>query len=160
MKTHMEHFYRTAETAHRIQAARRADATLTLLQGSVSITPPVFPLQNSIPRRNTDFIGRSSSIGSMESYLETQRSANGPLLCIVYGLAGVGKTEIALEYAHLVRNKYQALFWVNAENKPLLRSSLGSIGRKLGLFADEDVTDAKVERIVDFLENTGTLCTF
>ncbi|HEY7416248.1 MAG TPA: FxSxx-COOH system tetratricopeptide repeat protein, partial [Ktedonobacteraceae bacterium] len=65
--------------------------------------------------------------------LHQQQSA---LLCqssTVSGLGGVGKTQIAIEYAYRSANDYAAVFWVSAETSESLTSSFLTLAEILNL---------------------------
>ena len=40
----------------------------------------------------------------------TVRSKTGPAYCVLQGLAGIGKKQIALEYTYHYRSEYDAIF--------------------------------------------------
>jgi hypothetical protein len=42
---------------------------------------------------------------------------------VLHGMGGVGKTQIALQYAHLHRDCYTAVFWIDARNKGTMATS-------------------------------------
>ncbi|WP_404869703.1 tetratricopeptide repeat protein [Kitasatospora griseola] len=58
----------------------------------------------------------------------------------VHGLGGVGKTTLALAYAHRYRHAYSAVWWINADSPTRIEQSLAELTRRLlpGLTADRD----------------------
>ncbi|HYU76516.1 MAG TPA: tetratricopeptide repeat protein, partial [Ktedonobacteraceae bacterium] len=62
--------------------------------------------------------------GIRERLMTVQESIH--ILCLC-GLGGIGKTQIALEYAHAYRATYRAVFWVNAETQAQFVSDLVKI---------------------------------
>jgi tetratricopeptide (TPR) repeat protein len=51
----------------------------------------------------------------------------------IYGLGGIGKTEIAVEYAHRFAAEYDIVWWVRAEHVDRVRDSMVKLGRQLKL---------------------------
>jgi tetratricopeptide (TPR) repeat protein len=51
----------------------------------------------------------------------------------MFGLGGVGKTEIAAEYCHRYAKEYTVVWWVRAEQEDTLKNSLIALGRRMGL---------------------------
>ena len=48
--------------------------------------------------------------------------------CVVlYGLGGIGKTQLAIEYIRRHKEKYTAIFWLNANNQDSLKLSFRDV---------------------------------
>ncbi|KAL8904626.1 MAG: hypothetical protein Q9207_003147 [Kuettlingeria erythrocarpa] len=104
-------------------------------------------------KRNTIFTGRDEELEQLQRYLSTPMKDNEARSCAVHGIGGVGKTQLALEYAYRYRLSYQAIFWLRAENTVELLESFSSIGNKLGIVDDVN-QGRRVARILDWLETT------
>lgn len=89
---------------------------------------------SEIPFRNPNFTGRVQELGALRAQL-----ADGSYAVIrqppsaLYGLGGVGKTELAAEYAHRYGADYDVVWWVRADQEDSIRASLVALGRQLGL---------------------------
>src|SRR5215831_1462090 len=64
-------------------------------------------------RRNSFFTGRDVLLQELHAALHPDGSA--PRVQALTGLAGVGKTQAALEYAFRYASAYQAVFWVSSD---------------------------------------------
>ena len=84
-----------------------------------------------IPQRNRNFTGRKELLERLHAGIATQVTAVVPHA--LHGLGGVGKTQVAIEYAHRFRGEYDLVWWISADQPVLLRSSLAALAPHLGL---------------------------
>lgn len=66
------------------------------------------------------------------------------------GMGGLGKTEIAVEYMHTRKAKFDAIFWINSSNAEKIDEGFQDIALKLGLMSQDEAlrSDPKVIREV------------
>lgn len=83
-----------------------------------------------LPPRNTNFTGREATLRELRQRLT---SDNDCTMQVVHGLGGVGKTQLAVEYAYLFRPEYRFVAFVDAEDPDLVASQFASLARELGL---------------------------
>jgi tetratricopeptide (TPR) repeat protein len=99
--------------------------------------PPVW----NVPARNADFTGRGGTLEKLRDKL-----AGGGVAVVVaqalYGLGGVGKTQLALEYAHRFMADYDLVWWVPSERSEEISLALAELARKLGLQVGDNVAEA------------------
>ncbi|MEV7614983.1 FxSxx-COOH system tetratricopeptide repeat protein [Streptomyces sp. NPDC089799] len=84
-----------------------------------------------VPRRNPRFTGRNDVIGALREALA--EAPPGASVVTLLGLSGVGKTQIATEYAYRFASEYDVVWWVPAEDRPTLRERLADLAPELGL---------------------------
>jgi tetratricopeptide (TPR) repeat protein len=100
----------------------------------------------SIPSRNPFFTGRDEYFPEIRNTLLRTRGGWVNQPHAISGLGGIGKTQIAIEYAHRYHGDYTSAFWVCAESRDSLLSGYLTIAallnlphrdeRDLGLVAD------------------------
>ena len=112
-------------------AARLPVQPAQLADGSI-LSSAAIPRIWNVPRRNTDFTGRDDILQRLHDDLAGDGTAV-VLARAVYGLGGVGKTQIALEYAHRFKSGYDLIWWVNAEQPQEISFTLAELARHLGL---------------------------
>ncbi|MFC4052484.1 tetratricopeptide repeat protein [Actinomadura syzygii] len=84
-----------------------------------------------LPRPATRvFVGRHDDYRRLEQVLA---AAAGTVVVTqaVYGMGGVGKSELALQYADRARERYRAVWWVTAENPQQVEAGLAGLTRHL-----------------------------
>jgi NB-ARC domain len=50
---------------------------------------------------------------------------------ILYGLGGIGKTQLAIAYAKRHKDNYSAIFWLNAKDKDSLKQSFARVAKQI-----------------------------
>jgi hypothetical protein len=114
-------------------------------------TFPVFEVPYS---QNKSFTGRDSALSSLRATLEG-KSTFQLTSCVLHGIGGVGKTQLAMEYAYRYRHLYDMVFWLRGETNFDLAKTYGSIARCLGLAHDLDDQSKNIELVRDWLNQTG-----
>ena len=95
--------------------------------------------------RNESFYGRQDILESIKSELLPQPlSQVGPKVLKLCGPGGIGKTQVAIEYAHSMKYSYDAIFWVQADEPGKLSQGFTTIAIELGL-ADGVLQDSRDE---------------
>jgi hypothetical protein len=77
-----------------------------------------FPVQVLPKTRIETFYGREAQIDEIDAYLGNQQLDRLRTFTI-YGRKGIGKTQIALEFAYRHASKFDAIFWVSRETRQL-----------------------------------------
>ncbi|WP_062433027.1 FxSxx-COOH system tetratricopeptide repeat protein [Herbidospora daliensis] len=106
------------------------------------------PIWNVGPRNNT-FTGRSTAMETLRDQLVgSNRAVALPQQAIaLHGLGGVGKTQVALEYAHRFRADYDLVWWISAEQPDLINTALAELATKLNIrYGDSVVAGAEAAR--------------
>ena len=90
--------------------------------------------------RNPRFFGREEAMESLQRKLLPRRDTSIALnqdqavrTAILQGAGGVGKTQIALEFAYRQRHILDAIFWVRADEPLKLANDVNRIALELGL---------------------------
>jgi tetratricopeptide (TPR) repeat protein len=127
------------------------------------------PLWNVPYWRNPFFTDREDTLtGLYSAFASLQTSLRVQALS---GLAGVGKTQVAVEYAYRYANSYQAVLWGHADSPDILLSSFVDLAEILGLPERKETSQPLIVRavkqwlqrntrwllIVDNLEDTDLL---
>jgi TIR domain/NB-ARC domain len=103
--------------------------------------------------RNLFFTGHEDLLMNLATLLRVDQTAALTQSLAISGLGGVGKTQIALEYAYRYRNNYDAVFWTQGETRETLTSSFLTIAELLKL-PEKDAKDQNipVDAVIKWLE--------
>jgi tetratricopeptide (TPR) repeat protein len=103
-----------------------------------------------VPQRNKNFTGRVSLLEDLRSRLVGESAATAVLQHALRGLGGVGKTQLAMEYAYLYQGEYELVWWISADQEPLVRSALAALAPRLDLPTTGSAEDS-VARVLEAL---------
>lgn len=75
------------------------------LLGTVTAVPAPFPIPAQLPRDERGFTGRDDQIAALDGLVKRDLS-RGARIVLIVGTAGVGKTALAVHWAHRVRERF------------------------------------------------------
>src|SRR3989440_5410789 len=103
-------------------------------------------------QRSPFFTGREDVLTQLHSALHAEHRVALSHPQGISGLGGIGKTQIALEYAYHYRTEYAAVFWIRADSITALTSSLVELARFLELpERNEQGQDIVVQAVLRWL---------
>jgi hypothetical protein len=134
-------------------------------QGRHAITAPRRPVpgskpaaMRSVPPRNTFFVGRDDLLTAIHERLHPADATTRPASTVpLHGMAGVGKTQLAIEYAHRYANHYQLVWWVGIDNPTIAIASLTALANQLGLSAQGPPETAFIPLWIELTRRTDWL---
>lgn len=131
-------------------AEERGEDSVPLAENNPSLSPPIW----NVPyRRNTFFTGREEILAHLYTVLRGNKTVALTQPQAISGLGGIGKTQIAIEYAYRYRDQYLAIFWMNASTREVLRADYVTLATLLDLpeqhEPDQDITIRAVRRWLD-----------
>jgi len=103
--------------------------------------PPVW----SVPTRNAAFTGRSELLEELRRRLAETGTAT-----LLHGMGGVGKTQLATEYAYRYRGNYDVVWWIEAEFGDLALRQYSELASHLGV-EERDSISATADAVREVL---------
>lgn len=104
----------------------------------------------NVPARNTRFTGRENHLWRLRTYLRSgapvvlqgkQPAALQGMPVALQGMGGVGKTQLAIEYAHRFRSAYDVVWWMSTDPIGDIENSLTDLGDRLGIDSESSGPD-------------------
>jgi tetratricopeptide (TPR) repeat protein len=96
------------------------------------------PAITNLPPRNPAFSGREGALEELNRNLAITSTAAVTQQATVHGLGGVGKTQLAIEYAYRHASEYDIIWWVAAEKPLTIPGQLAALARRLGIAELDD----------------------
>jgi hypothetical protein len=94
---------------------------------------------NNIPfSANARFSGREDILAAIRSALDPESQASLPKSIALFGMGGVGKTQIATQYAYHELESFDVILWISADNAISIGQSFRTIADGLGLLESDD----------------------
>lgn len=90
--------------------------------------------------RNNFFTGRTDFLENLRQAFKRPKSRSQKLPIAVSGLPGIGKTQIALEYAYRYQKDYRSTIWLRATSQETLYADFVTVAKLLNL-AEKDVKE-------------------
>jgi hypothetical protein len=105
------------------------------------------------PVRNADFTGRAATL----ELLRDKLAGSGAVIVAqaLYGLGGVGKTQLAQEYANRFMADYDLVWWVPSERAEEVTQSLADLAHELGLRVGDNVAEAAKAALEELRRDTS-----
>ena len=91
--------------------------------------PGSLPRVWNLPARNPGFTGRD---GLLVAVRERLLAGDRAVVQALQGMGGVGKTQLAIEYAHRFAAAYDLAWWVHSEQPGLIGDQFAALGAALG----------------------------
>jgi tetratricopeptide (TPR) repeat protein len=143
LKQHLEQMEGTVKHIRAMGATQQINQIQEATRGELGLREREYPMDGSekanFPVDNlpmvikTDtFTGRKKEIDKIHNWLGVEDNKRLRTY-LIYGRRGIGKTQIALEYARLFYKFYDAIFWIQCETAAALRQSFADIATVLEL---------------------------
>ena len=111
---------------------------------------------DSLLTRNAYFTGRDSVLRQLREELRSRGVAVVLQMPTIRGIGGVGKTQVALEYAHRFKEDYDVVWWLNCDPPQYVDASLVDLGKQLrevfeASVPEEGGADAVTKQVLHYL---------
>ena len=118
------------------QSPTNASGASSLLLSAKRRQPPPPRPFIGVPPRIASFTGRADELDRLDAILMHDKPAAVTQAALgraaVQGMGGVGKSSLAIEYAHRFRGLYAGVCWCPAETRTGLLSALAGLAVTIG----------------------------
>jgi len=132
--------------------ARGTPEALRKLGGEGPRLPGRLPRVWNLPARNPGFTGRD---GLLVAVRERLLGGDKAVVQAFQGMGGVGKTQLAAEYAYRFAGAYDLAWWVNSEQPGLIGDQFAALGMALGCLQPGAGTEAVRMAVLGELRERG-----
>jgi tetratricopeptide (TPR) repeat protein len=117
------------QDVHAGQDAYTAGHDVIINQAPAPPVPPPLRAWGNVSARNPSFTGREQQLIAIRSAL---LAGDRAAVQALYGMGGVGKTQLAIEYAHRFGDDYDVVWWLDSENMVLFTQQYADLATALG----------------------------
>ena len=106
------------------------------------------------------FLGRNEALHAVGEALDPNGNSRSLRTFALYGMGGVGKTQVALQYAKQSRDLYDAVIWIGAETSHSIGQTSRDAARELRLIQAETElkdTNAAISKLRSWLQTSSRL---
>ncbi|MGW5731663.1 MULTISPECIES: FxSxx-COOH system tetratricopeptide repeat protein [Streptomyces] len=103
----------------------------------------------NVPPRNPNFTGRERLLGELAERLDSGGTA-AVLPEAMYGLGGIGKSQLALEYVYVHQSSYDLICWISSERASGIINGLAQLASRLGISQGSEAS-VTVSAVLDAL---------
>ncbi|GCE12816.1 helix-turn-helix domain-containing protein [Tengunoibacter tsumagoiensis] len=96
-----------------------------------------------LPEKRNPFFGGRAALLQQITAIFTQQSIQ---VVVLNGLAGIGKTQIALEYAYQSQQNYDTILWLHAQTLTALNASLLQLAIALQLVSHQETDEQRARQ--------------
>lgn len=127
----------------------RTGKLVEVIAAAPQLVPPAVATQRGLPEiwnlpaRNPHFTGRSGMLEELHGRLDHQDTTL--VVQAMYGMGGVGKSQLVIEYAHRYGTEYGLAWWIDAQQPVLIPQQVDRLAQRLGLTSG--VAADSVERL-------------
>jgi TIR domain/Tetratricopeptide repeat/NB-ARC domain len=112
--------------------------------------PGLLPVVWNVSPRNPGFVGRDATLVSVRERL---RSGGTAAVQVLHGVGGVGKTQVAIEYAYRYAGVYDVVWWVSAEDTGQIGVQYAALAGELNLVPPRADTASAVGALRAYLRS-------
>ena len=117
--------------------------------------PGPLPFGSRLPfNRNVLFTGRENALQTLANDL-LLKDAGLPIIQAVSGMGGIGKTQLAVEFAYRYGRNFKGVHWLNAADPDILKSEIALCGKEMGLLPWPETQAEQVALTVQVWKQTG-----
>jgi tetratricopeptide (TPR) repeat protein len=117
------------------------------------VSEPQFFVMPDMYHRNPYFLGRTELLEVLREKLCASQSGSYNHRVALFGLGGIGKTQVAVEYVFKFRDTYHSIFWISAATSADLQTGFQTIGDSTrDIIVDQKDATSTAKAVLKWLE--------